>query len=219
MTPPSLVTRRAMLRSIGGGALVIAGTLTLTRRASADPLDDVLARIAKARASLRTLVGPFTQERTISLLSTSVRSQGKLYLVRPDRLRWELDPPDDVVYWITPEGLAYRSKTGQGRVPATQARLASSLDDLRTLLAGDLAHLRVRYDLRLLPAKDGEIGFEATPRDPSMPLKLLRFGVAADGVTPRWAELFEGTKDKTRIEFGALQRDVAVDPALVRPPT
>jgi hypothetical protein len=213
------LSRRALVQSV-----IAVGALAFARRAHADPLDDALARIAKARASLRTLVGPFTQERTIGLLSTSVRSQGKLYLVRPDRLRWELDPPDDVVYWITPEGLAYRSKTGQGRLPATQARLASSLDDLKTLLGGDLSRLRARYELRLLPDKVGEIGFEATPRvnvsagDPTMPLKLLRFGVAADGVTPRFAELFEGGKDKTRIEFGALQRDVAVDPALVRPP-
>jgi len=207
------LSRRALVR-----LAVATGALALTRRAEADPLDDALARIASARASLRTLVGPFTQERTISLLSTSVRSQGKVYLVRPDRLRWELDPPDDVVYWITPEGLAYRSKTGQGRIPATQARLASSLDDLRTLLGGDLSHLRTRYELRLLPAKDGEVAFEASPRDPAMPLKLLRFGVAADGVTPRFAELFESGKDKTRIEFGALQHDVPIDPSLVRPP-
>ncbi len=211
------ISRRTALHSFASFA-ALAATGALARRAHADPLDDAIARVAKARASLRTLVGPFTQERTISLLSTSVRSQGKVYLVRPDRLRWELDPPDDIVYWITPEGLAYRSKTGQGRVPAAQARLASSLDDLRTLLGGDLAHLRGRYDMRLLPDKDGEIAFEATPRDPAMPLKLLRFGVAADGVTPRYAELFEAAKDKTRIEFGVLQRDVVVDPALMRPP-
>jgi outer membrane lipoprotein-sorting protein len=207
------LSRRALVQ-----LAVATGTLALTRRARAEPIDDALARIATARASLRTLVGPFTQERTIGLLSTSVRSQGKVYLVRPDRLRWELDPPDDVVYWITPEGLAYRSKTGQGRIPASQARLASSLEDLRTLLGGDVSRLRVRYELRLLPAKDGEVAFEATPRDPAMPLKLLRFGVAADGVTPRFAELFESGKDKTRIEFGALLRDVAVDPSVVRPP-
>jgi outer membrane lipoprotein-sorting protein len=208
-----LLTRRAVISSAAAlGALAFAG------RARADALDDVLARIAKARAPLRTLVGPFTQERTIGLLATSVRSTGTLTLVRPDRLRWELAPPDDVVYWITPEGLAYRSKTGQGHVSAAQAKLASSLDDLRTLLGGDLGKLRARYDLKLASEKDGETTFEATPRDPAMPLKRLRFGVAADGATPRFAELFEGPRDKTRIDFGALQRDVAVDPALVRAP-
>jgi outer membrane lipoprotein-sorting protein len=207
------VSRRAVL-----AAAAALGAAAFARRASADALDDVLARIAKARAPLKTLVGPFTQERTIGLLATSVRSTGTLTLVRPDRLRWELAPPDDVVYWITPEGLAYRSKTGQGHVSAAQAKLASSLDDLRTLLGGDLGRLRARYDLKLLPDRDGATAFEATPRDPAMPLKLLRFGVAPDGVSPRFAELYEGPRDKTRIEFGALQRDAAVDPALVRAP-
>jgi hypothetical protein len=209
------ISRRVVLQSMAA-----LGALAVTRRAHADPLDDALARIAAARASLKTLVGPFTQERTISLLATSVTSQGKVYLQRPDRLRWELEPPDDVVYWITPEGLAYRSKTGQGRVPPAQARLAKSLDDLRTVLGGDLSQLRTRYELRLVPApKPEETAFEATPRDPSMPLKRINFGIAADGVTPRFAELFETGKDKTRIDFGALQRDVAIDPALMRPPT
>lgn len=210
----STFPRRTILTS-----MLAVGALALTRRAHAEPLDDALARIAAARASLRTLVGPFTQERTISLLATSVKSQGTVYLTRPDRLRWELEPPDDVVYWITPEGLAYRSKTGQGRVPPAQARLAKSLDDLRTLLGGDLAQLRARYDLRLLPSQEpGGTSFEATPRDPAMPLKLIRFGIAGDAVTPRFAELFEAGKDKTRIDFGALKRDVPVDPALMRPP-
>ena len=207
------LTRRDLLASL----LALSAVATV-RPARADALDDALARIAKARAPLKTLVGPFTQERTIGLLSTSVKSHGTLTLVRPDRLRWELAPPDDVVYWITPEGLAYRSKSGQGRVSAAQARLDSSLDDLRTLLGGDLGKLRSRYDLKLLSDKDGETTFEATPRDPAMPLKLLRFGVAADGATPRFAELFEGGRDKTRIEFGTLQRDVPVDPAVVRAP-
>jgi outer membrane lipoprotein-sorting protein len=200
------------------GSMIAIGTLALTRRAHAEPLDDALARIAKARASLRTLVGPFTQERTISLLATTVRSQGTLYLVRPDRLRWELEPPDDIVYWVTPQGLAYRSKTGHGSVPAAQARLAGSLADLQTVLGGDLGSLRTRYDLKLVPDPNGALTFEATPHDPAMPLKLIRFGLAADGATPRFAELFEAAKDKTRIEFGALQRDVPVDPGLMRPP-
>ena len=62
------------------------------------------------------------------------------------------------------------------------------------------------------------IVYEATPRDPAMPLKRILFGIAADGATPRFAELFESGKDKTRIDFGALQRDVAIDPALMRSP-
>ena len=70
---------------------------------SPDRLDQALRDVARARSSVTTLSGPFTQERTIGLLSAKVRSTGTLTLVRPDRLRWELSPPDDVVYWIVPE--------------------------------------------------------------------------------------------------------------------
>jgi hypothetical protein len=52
-----------------------------------------------------------------------------------------------------------------------------------------------------------------------MPLKQIRFGLGEDGAVPRFAELVEGARDSTRIDFGALRRDVAVDPALVRPPS
>ena len=209
---------RISRRGFTAGSLAVAAAV-FARRAHADPVDDAIARVARARASLRTLVGPFTQEHTIGLLAASVRSTGTMMLVRPDRLRWELAPPDDVVYWVTPEGLAYRSKTGQGHVGATQSKLAASLDDLRTLLGGDLARLRVRYDLRLVSDANGELAFAATPRDPAMPLKQIRFGLGEDGAVPRFAELVEGARDSTRIDFGALRRDVAVDPALVRPPS
>jgi hypothetical protein len=213
------LTRRSFLQ----GAIAF-GALMVSRVARADAVDDALARVARARAGLRTLVGPFTQERTIGLLAARVRSTGTLTLVRPDRLRWELAPPDAITYWFTPEGLAYRGagKGGQrneGHVNAAQSTLAASLDDLRTLLGGDLARLRARYDLRLV--SDGAEGlvFDATPHDPALPIKRLGFGLAPDATSPRFAELIEGPRDRTRIDFGTLQRDVPVDPALVRPPT
>ena len=84
-----------------------AGALAFARVARADAVSDTLADITRARASLKTLVASFTQERTIGLLATAVKSDGEMSLVRPDRLRWELKPPDAVTYWITPEGFAY----------------------------------------------------------------------------------------------------------------
>jgi outer membrane lipoprotein-sorting protein len=209
--------RRAFLAALAATAASRLARADAGADAGAITLDDALARVARARASMKTLVGPFTQERTIGLLATTVTSHGTLVLVRPDRLRWELAPPDDVVYWVTPEGLAYRSKRGQARAPGANARLAAVLDDLRTLLGGDLARLRARYDLRVEP-RGADLVFDATPRDPAGPVKHLRFAVDAEGATPRFAEITEGPRDRTRIEFGALQRDAPVDPALVRPP-
>src|SRR5208337_4728980 len=113
-----MLTRRAILS--GSLLALVAPRVVL----AADPLDDLLARIARARAPIRTMQGPFTQTRTIGLLATDVRSTGTLVLVRPDRLRWELAPPDQVVFFVGPEGLAYRGPHDHARMPNGNARIA-----------------------------------------------------------------------------------------------
>jgi outer membrane lipoprotein-sorting protein len=194
-------------------------------RAQAAPRDDarrdrLIAEIAKARSSLRTLVGPFTQTRSIGLLAAKVRSTGTLTLVRPDRLRWELAPPDEVVYWVTPEGLAYRSRSGSGIVHGTNAKVTAALDDLRVLLGGDLSLLGARYDLTVSGADDGPLTFDASPRPGAVGVAAhLTFTLAPDRVTPVSATIVEGARDRTEIVFGALEKNVAVDPARVRPPS
>jgi outer membrane lipoprotein-sorting protein len=140
-------------------------------------------------------------------------------LVRPDRLRWELAPPDEIVYWVTPEGLAYRSRAGSGVVRGSTAKVAASLDDMRVLLGGDLAQLSSRYDLTVSGPDDGPFTFEASPRPGvTAAVQHLTFTIAADRVTPVRTVLVEGPKDRTEIDFGVLAKNVAVDPALVRTP-
>ena len=92
----------------------------------------------------------FTQERKLTLLATTVKSTGELAYVAPERLRWELAPPDDIVYLIGPEGLSYRTKSSHATVPQAGANIAKALSDLRALLGGDLAQLRERYVLTRL---------------------------------------------------------------------
>jgi hypothetical protein len=206
------MNRRSFL--LGGASLFL-----LSRRARADDLDDVLAKIAAARAPVRTLVGPFEQTRKIGMLATEVKSSGTMTLVRPDRLRWELGPPDDVVYWITPEGLAYQSRNGHGRVRGANARVAAVLDDLRTVLGGDLAALRARYDLKLVANDASGAAFEATPRaGTGIRVQRILFALAADFVRPARATIVETARDRSDIVFGDLSRDADVDPEKMKPP-
>jgi hypothetical protein len=184
-----------------------------------DAAAGLLARIANARVPMTTLRGPFTQTRTIGLLAADVRSHGLLTLVRPDRLRWELEPPDDITFWVGPEGLAYRSAHGQGRMAQANAKIATSLDDLRTLLGGDVARLRDRWQLRVL--RDGSDGaeIEATPLA-AQPggLTSLRFSLAPDLVRPTRVFLVQGSRDRTTIEFGNLTVNAPVNAETMRPP-
>jgi outer membrane lipoprotein-sorting protein len=202
-------------------ALISAGLFA--RRAFAEDcpparLEQALSDIARARALVTTMTGPFTQERKIGLLSAKVRSTGTLTLVRPDRLRWELAPPDDAVYWVAPEGLAYRTKTGQGRVEGAGDKTTAALDDLRILLGGDLARLRARYQLTGVCSGDDPIVFEAVPKDQATPARKLAISLAADLVSPKSVTIIEGPRDRTEITFGAMQKNVPIDPARMRAP-
>jgi hypothetical protein len=207
-----MLTRRALL---GGSALaVLAPRIAI----AGDPLDDLLARVARARAPVHTLRGPFTQTRTIGLLAVDVRSTGTLVLVRPDRMRWNLAPPDEASFFVGPEGLAYRAAHSPARAIPPDPRFAGALDDLRTLLGGDLSRLRERWDLRLVRDDASGAALEATPRaGASSPVRSIGFSLAPDLIRPSRAVLVEGPHDRTVIEFGTLVVDAAVDPATMRP--
>jgi hypothetical protein len=195
-----------------GAVLLLAGT-------SASAAEDLTERIRRARSKVRSLRGPFEQTRTVGLLATDVHSKGTLTLVRPERLRWELAPPDEVTFWVGPEGLAYRSAHGHGRVQAGSADVSGALDDLRAVIGGDVTGLRERWEMRVLRDDATGAEIEATPK-PNVPshLQRLRFALAPDLVRPTRALLVEGPRDRTSIEFGPMVIDGPVDDAEMRPP-
>jgi hypothetical protein len=201
--------------------MAFSGIFLATRRASAvdPPAGDLLSRIARARAQVRTLQGPFTQTRRIGLLVSDVHSTGDLALTRPSWLRWRLLPPDDVTFWVGPEGLAYRSAHGQGRLAATSAGIAAALDDLCTLIGGDLTKLDGRWSLRVLHDGPGGVEVEASARDGSPALaRTMTFGLTPDLTRPTHVLLVEGARDRTDIQFGDLGVNEPIDDAGMRPP-
>jgi outer membrane lipoprotein carrier protein LolA len=197
-----------------------ATALFASRRARGD-IDPtgLIARIGRARSTLRTLQGPFQQTRTIGLLKADVRSSGTFALVRPDRLRWDLAPPDEVTFWVSPEGLAYKTAHGSGRLPATAAAVGGALDDLRTVLGGDLAKLRERWDLSVVRDEASGTELEAIPRAGTVVrLQNLRFSLTRDSGQPTRVVLTEGPRDHTLIEFGALIVNARIEEARMIPP-
>src|SRR5260370_39465496 len=87
-------TRRRALLS---GCTWAAGALMWSGDVWADPaLDDLLARIGKARAPVQTLRGRFEQTRTIGLLASEARSHGAITFGRPDTLRADPAPAASV---------------------------------------------------------------------------------------------------------------------------
>jgi outer membrane lipoprotein-sorting protein len=208
--------RRDVLKAMAAAG----GMLCVPRVGLADEVSDVLAEIKKARAGLRTLVGPFVQERTIGLLATTVKSEGEVTMVLPDKLRWELRPPDAVIYWIGPEGFAFATPKGSTQVgKAAAGRFGAVLGDLMILLGGDLEKLRARYDLSVPSRKDG-VTLRAVPKAEDVKKHVRRIELRSG--TELWAireiTIEEQSGDLSVIRFGKMVRDVQVDPAKMVPP-
>lgn len=179
-------------------------------------LDALLADIAKARKNVKTMKASFTQERKLTLLATSVKSSGQMTFVAPDRLRWELAPPDDVIYWIGPEGLSYRTKSSSATVPQGGANVAKALADLRALLGGDLSTLKERYTLTgARSASEAEVS--GTAKDPKASVRAFTLVLDKALTLPLRATLLEGKKDSIEITFSNAVLNPTVDPATMRP--
>lgn len=179
-------------------------------------LDPLLADIAKARKGVRTMRANFTQERKLTLLATTVKSTGELAYVAPERLRWELAPPDDIVYLIGPEGLSYRTRSSHATVPSTGANIAKALSDLRALLGGDLAQLRDRYVLTGSRGPNDAI-IEGVAKDKTASVRAFTLTLDKTLVLPVKAKLVEGKSDAIEITFSNAQINVPIDPATMKP--
>jgi outer membrane lipoprotein-sorting protein len=158
----------------------------------------------------------FTQERKLTLLATTVKSTGELAYVAPERLRWELAPPDDIVYLIGPEGLSYRTRSSHATVPSTGANIAKALADLRALLGGDLASLRDRY---VLSGSRGpnDVEIAGTAKDKTASVRAFTLVLDKSLVLPVKAKLIEGKSDAIEITFSNAQINVPIDPATMKP--
>lgn len=216
------MNRRRLLIGLAAAALA-PGAPGVLADARAAPIDDALQRVAAARTKLKTLRGRFRQQRLIGLLAEEVHSKGTLLLVRPNRLRWQLEPPDAVTYWVGPEGFAMATADGVSKVGKSAAgRFAAVLGDLMVLLGGDLRKLKARYRLGVSEPK-GRFVLVAKPRpktnrEVAKHVASLRLELGPKLWTVQRIVIEERSGDQSIIVFDKLERDVRIKPALVKPP-
>jgi hypothetical protein len=203
-----------MLKALSAisGAVLLRPSFAVAQVADSKAM---LVELAKARASIKTLVASFHQRRTLGLLAATVESRGQMTLVRPDRLRWELFAPDAIVYFVGPDGIAYQTPRGRGRASAEAGHpLGAVLGDTLVLLGGDLSLLSARYELSFR-REDAKVVVEARPRIPEL-LRLVRrleLELDRDLAVPVGLVLEESERDRSVIRFEGAVRNAPVDDA------
>ncbi len=210
---PRKLSRRAVL------ALALAAPLLAPVAARADATDDALAKVTKARKEVKTLIARFTQVRQVGLLAEEVKSTGELTVVTPDKLRWELFPPDSIVFWVVKGGVAYKDAKGKvGKAPP--GAMGALVGDLITFLGGDIAALKARYDLAANEESDGSVKIVAVPKSDEAKKALKRLEVRTNA--ERWGVsrivIEEPGGDSSVITFETNKKNEKVDPDKMKPP-
>jgi outer membrane lipoprotein carrier protein len=204
--------------TLRAGGLVVAVALLLAgaRPAAADAkVDEVLAKVDGAKASVESLAGEFVQKNKVKLFKQELTSQGKLYFKRPRQIRWEYTAPDPSTLVL--DGNRATLST-PGAAPQQfdlekDATMRAIFDQLLTWLGpGSLTQARADWDL-------GAGGTSAAPTvtltpkaDRPVARAFARVELRVDGKSGllKSIALVEKNGDQKEITFTKLQKNVAL---------
>jgi outer membrane lipoprotein carrier protein len=195
-------------------AALLAALLAHPRAARADvKVDEVLAKVDAAKATVESLAGEFTQKNKVKLFKQELSSQGKLYFKRPRQIRWEYTTPDPSTL-VLDGNRATLTTPGAARQEfdlEKDATMRAIFDQLLTWLGpGSLAQARSDYQI-------GAGGTAAAPTvvltpKPDRPVAKAfgRVELRIDGKSGllRSIALVEKNGDQKEITFTKLQKNV-----------
>jgi len=194
--------------------LGLALLLLPVQPARAEALNDFLARVETRAAATRAFACDFRQERRLAIFAKPVVFSGKLYLARPDRLRWEFTAP--IASLLILDGKTGR-RCGEGS-PSSEFNLER--DPVMRLVAGQLRTWTNGNYRDLL----GEFALELAS-GPSLILKPRKEGLASflnrivvvfdsDSLQPARVEIHEEGGDRTVISFSSYRLNPELAPEL-----
>jgi outer membrane lipoprotein carrier protein len=198
------------------GRIVVAFAVALAAAgpACADaPVAGVLKRLQERYDSTKTLRADFRQRVESPTLAEPLESRGRVAFEKPNRMRWDYEPPDKQTIIGDGETLWIYQPDQQQVIKAPLAQAFEATTPI-TFLAGlgrvdrdfDATLEREeasRWILKLVPKKDAGIGD-------------LRLTVRKADASVEEARITDPLGTTTRITFSAEKRNVAIEPSVFR---
>jgi chaperone LolA len=178
--------------------------------AHADALRDALDRLQRRYDDTRTLQADFRQVVESKTLAGTLQTKGKVAFEKPNRMRWDYDPPDQqtivgdgTVLWIYQPDLKQVIKA-----PLTTAFQSSTPV---SFLAG-LGRIERDFDASLLRDESDRWVLKLVPKQGDDGVGTLELGVRKKDASVAEARIVDAAGTSTRIMFSGEKRNGTVKP-------
>ncbi len=160
---------------------------------------------------LRSLQADFTQTILDEHSRTLETSKGQMFMQKPGRFRWDYrQPPSQLIVADGQRMWLYDKELQQ----VTVRLLDKALNATPLALLSGAAPLEDAFVVSDSGVRDGLQWYELRPKEEQPEFKKLR--VAFNGDVLKIIELEDAFNQRTRLSFEHLQRNVPIDPGLLR---
>src|SRR5262249_18103489 len=186
------------------GVGMALAVLALAVPARADALKDVLARLQARYDDTRTMQADFRQTVESKALAGTLETKGKVAFEKPNRMRWDYDPPDAQsiigdgdTLWIYQPDLKQVIKAPLGQAFQSSTPV--------TFLAG-LGRVERDFDATLARNEPEQWVLTLTPKQKDAGVGTLQLGVRKSDASVAEARIVDSAGTTTRIQFSGEQR-------------
>lgn len=188
--------------------------LVLAAPAHADALRDALDRLQRRYDQTRTMEADFRQLVESKALAGTLETKGKVAFEKPNRMRWDYDPPDAQTIvgdgdtlWIYQPDLKQVIKAPLGQAFQSSTPV--------TFLAG-LGKVERDFDAKLARNEPEQWVLTLTPKQKDAGVGTLELGVRKSDASVAEARITDAAGTTTRILFSGERRNTTLAPDLFR---
>lgn len=194
------------------GAFLLFCCLPPAALAGEDGLGEVIAQVEK-RYDVPGFSADFHQVSTIKAMEISDEATGRMFVRKPEMMRWEYDKPERQVIITNADKLwIYRPQDNQVTVGKAPAFLAGGKG------AGFLADIRVlrrKFDISLAPAEGDRLHvLKLVPIEKTIDVEKILLYVAKDSHLVQRVVTYNTYGDETRIDLSNSRFDPVPDQSL-----
>lgn len=189
--------------------VVVLAALAPAAPARADALKDALSRLQQRYDDTRTMQADFHQIVESKTLSGTLESKGKVAFERPNRMRWDYDPPDPQTIvgdgetlWIYQPDLKQVIKAPIGQAFQSSTPIS--------FLAG-LGRVDRDFDATLVRNEPEQWVLKLVPKQHDAGVGTLELGVRKSDASVAEARITDGAGTITRILFSGERRNAPLE--------